>query len=138
MNKNIVILISFFSLFLLGGGTVKESFLQEEGMKYVLPCLAEKDVFGESELSNKTGRFNGDMLFSDVQSMARQLNVRAERMIRFSVAQSKWYSKALMRKISLCKDGLTHQIFHWFTSIRRLSWDMAVDYYVFELRHILI
>ena len=136
--KNIIILLSFLSLFLLAGETVMETTLQKESTEYVLPCLVEDEVSLVDAFTSIPNRFHVDMILSDVQSMARQLNVRSGRMFRLNLAQFKWTSKALMRKVTLCKDGLTQQFFHQFTSIPRLSWDVMSDYYVFGIRHILI
>lgn len=136
--KNIIILLSFLSLFLLAGETVMEASLQEESTEYVVPYLVEDEVSLVDAFTSMPNRYHGDMIFSDVQSMARQLNVRCGRMFRLNLAQLKWASKALMRKVTLCKDGLTQQIFHQFTSIPRLSWEAMSDYYVFGIRHILI
>ena len=136
--KNIVILISFLVLFLLGGEAVKGQSFEKDSVEYVQSGSAEGCVWQADVLLPITDRLSGDMFFSDVQSLARQLNVRAERMLRLSLAQSKWYSKVLMRKVIQCKDKLTQHISHQFTSIRPLSWETVSEYYVFGIRHILI
>ncbi len=136
--KNIVILISFLVLFLLGGEAVKGQSFEKDSVEYVQSGSAEGCVWQADVLLPITNRPSGDMFFSDVQSLARQLSVRTERMLRLSLAQSKWYSKMLMRKVIQCKDKLTQHISHQFTSIRSLSWETVSEYYVFGIRHILI
>lgn len=134
--KNIVILISLWALFLLVGKTVNSQSFEEKGVEYVQSVPTEGYVWQADVLLPIDAR--GDMILSDTQSLARQLNIRTERMLRLSLAQSKWYSKVLMRKVILYKDELIHRVSHQFTSIRRLSWKVVSEYYVFGIRHILI
>lgn len=136
--KNIIILVSFLTLFLLGGEAVKGQSFVGEGVEYALPLSLEECDGSENVFQAASERFYGTMILCDTQSMARQLNVRNERMLRLGVAQSKWASKVLMRKITLCKNKLTHHVFHQFTSIRHLSWEVVAEYYVYGIRHILI
>ncbi len=136
--KNIVILISFLLLFLLGGEAVKGQSFEKDSVEYVQPGSTEGCVWQADVLLPIPDCPSGDMILSDVQSLARQLSVRTERMLRLSLAQSKWYSKMLMRKVIRCKDKLTQHISHQFTSIRPLSWETVSEYYVFGIRHILI
>lgn len=136
--KNIVILISLLALFLLGEEVVKGQSFEKDSVEYVESGSTEGYVWQADVLLPITNRTSGDMIFSDPQSLARQLSVRTERMLRLSLAQSKWYSKVLMRKVIQCKDKLTRHISHQFTSIRPLSWESVSEYYVFGIRHILI
>lgn len=136
--KNIIILIAFLTLFLLGGEAVKGQSFEREGVEYVLPLSLEECDGSENVFQAASERFHSSMILCDAQSMARQLKVRSERMIRLSVIQSKWASKALMRNAVLCKDELTHHVSQQFTSIRRQFWTVMSEYYVFGIRHILI
>lgn len=136
--KNVIILLSFLSLFLFCGETAARQPLQKECTEYSLLYQGEESIFCEKEFTAMPNRFNSDMAFSEIQTIARQLSVRSERMLRLNLLQSKCASKDLMRKVSLCKDGLTQQISQRYTSFRRLSWNVVSEYYVFGLRHILI
>lgn len=79
--KNIVILISFLVLFLLGGEAVKGQSFVKDSMEYVQPGSTEGCVWQADVLLPITDCPSVNMILSDVQSLARQLSVRTERML---------------------------------------------------------
>lgn len=137
--KHIAALISFILLFLLSGEvTLGQPSATEGGDVVPVSCTEGYTFTAEESLLPVSERLHGDMILTDYQTIARQISVRTERMIRLGVVQSKLWAKALMRGVALCDDEFTHHTSRRFTSIRRKSWSVASDYYVFGMRHILI
>ena len=134
--KNILLLLSFFLMSLLGARGIECAFLPEEGegveavlqtetsMGAILPMVAELPEEGDAYL--------------DMESLARQYRVVGRGCRPFSVQQMFWGKSSAYRAAKKRLEMLFHTVKSVCSSMPCQSWSVSSEHYIFELRRILI
>lgn len=124
--KNILLLISFFCVALLGLKAQETTSLQEQGERYV--CV----------ISPSLDNSYGDMAITDAEVLAGSMRVCGRNHRSFNLAFS-YMSKVMAWKTAINRiNALSHAFSLFYNTMPHPSWKLSSDHYIFELRHILI
>lgn len=141
--KNIFILISVFLLSLLSTEIREISFHSEGQDAYVCSSDYFHDIDQDIENINCITPLESDlpcedMVYTDVQSLSRQLRSsgRLQRMlnVHFSFLNKMLEWKKALNRLEM----LSYASFHTYTTIPCQSWALASEHYVFGMCRILV
>lgn len=133
--KNILLLLFFFGVSLLGVKDIESALLSEEGVGVESVLQAETS---EELLATVTELPKDSDTFVDMESLACQCRIIGRGHRSFSVQQMLWGKNPAYRASRKRLETLLHTINHVYTSLPCQSWLISSDHYIFELRHILI
>lgn len=142
--KYILFVISFIAIFLLKAGWEANDFPVEQETEAV--CTSQNLLVFSEGNTPSTGailpidadKLLGDMVYSDTQALARQLNVSSARYHRFTTLQHTLFSKSLMRKIALWMASMAQCATQVHTTLPSQGWETSSEHYIFGMRRILI
>lgn len=141
--KYLLLLISFFSLWLMGSKAMTEVFSEAEAAVDVsigymkadtVETVTDMGTILPLELPSPLGM----MTFTEVDLMARQFGAhnRSYRLTNFSCS---WLSKVMNHRVAVLRMAmLTYSATHVFSTLPCLSWNVSSEHYIFGMRRILI
>ena len=134
--KNIVLLISFFALLLLGAEARTEVLPVTEDVVSV--SVSEGEVMDRGFILPMQDKHLWDgMVFTEAEPLTGQLT--ASRSYRFVTSQGFLLSKALIRRIAVLRMALSNRSAVLACSLLPCqSWEVSSEHYVFGMRRILI
>lgn len=141
--KNLLLLVSFLTLLIGEMAMVIDRFPSAEaviscsGVEETLNALPDNDYTGEISSVDEDYALAG-MALASKQTMERQLNMRSERFVRFSLLQNVLFSKVSVHCICMHEALLTIHYSHRYSTMRCINWDCSPQHYVFAMRRILI
>ena len=134
--KNILLLLSFFLMSLLGTKGIEGALLLEEG-KEVESVLQAETSMGTILPRVMELPEEGDA-YVNMESLARQYRVVGRGCRPFSVQQMFSGKSSAYRAAKRRLEMLFHTVRCVYTSMPCQSWSVSSDHYIFGLRHILI
>lgn len=141
--KNLLLLVSFLTLLIGEMAMVIDRFPSAEAVvscsnvEESLNAMPDDGYTGEITSVDKGYALAG-MALAGKQTMERQLNMRSERFVRFSLLQNVLFSKVSVHRICMHDALLTIHYSHRYSTLRCLNWDCSPEHYVFAMRRILI
>lgn len=141
--KYLLLLISFFSLWLIGSRAVTGVLSEAEATIDVsvgymkadtVETVTDMGTIRPVELPSPLGM----MTFTEVDLMARQFGAH-NRSYRLTNLSCSWLSKFMNHRVAVLRMAmLTHSATHVFSTLPLLSWNVSSEHYIFGMRRILI